>query len=151
MTQPLPVIIPRSRRIFADTGSYVGIIHQDDQHHKEARRFLQSLAAQRYRHFTTNAILFETHALLLSRVGIPEAGEFLRRIRQSDTVIVRVSAQDEARAEEILFRYTDHDFSFTDASSFAVMERLHVSLAFAFDKHFPEYGFLRYGIDTPTT
>ena len=76
------------------------------------------------------------------RVGIAAAGRFLRTIRQGNTVVVRVSSRDEARAEEILFRYTDHDFSFTDALSFAVMERLHITYAFAFDKHFRQFGTL---------
>ena len=32
-------------------------------------------------------------------------------------------------------------FAFTDATSFVIMERLHISQAFAFDYHFAQYGF----------
>jgi len=37
--------------------------------------------------------------------------------------------------------YTDKTFSYVDCSSFAVMERLRITAAFAFDPHFEQYGF----------
>jgi predicted nucleic acid-binding protein len=58
----------------------------------------------------------------------------------SSTVVIRVSAQDEQRAHQIIFRYTDKDFSLTDATSFVVMERTDISEAFSFDQHFAQYG-----------
>jgi uncharacterized protein len=54
---------------------------------------------------------------------------------------VRVRANDEERARQIIFQYDDKDFSFTDAISFAIMERLNLKLAFSFDRHFAQYGF----------
>jgi predicted nucleic acid-binding protein len=53
----------------------------------------------------------------------------------------RVTGQDEVRALDILTRYTDKDFSYTDATSFAVMERLGIGTVFTFDHHFGQYGF----------
>ena len=44
--------------------------------------------------------------------------------------------------EEILRKYSDQDFSYTDAVSFAIMRRQRIRKAFCFDKHFATAGFL---------
>jgi predicted nucleic acid-binding protein len=48
----------------------------------------------------------------------------------------------EGEAQEILRRYKDQDFSYTDAVSFALMQREGIEEAFAFDAHFRTMGFL---------
>jgi len=83
----------------------------------------------------------ETHALFLARLGQLAATTFLREMLQSNTTVVRVRAADEERALTIIFQYQDKDFSLTDATSFAVMERLGITTAFPFDRHFAQYGF----------
>jgi predicted nucleic acid-binding protein len=55
--------------------------------------------------------------------------------------------QDEQRAREIIFSQTDKPCSHTDATSFAVMERLRIGTAFTFDRHFAQYGFAVLGPD----
>ena len=82
----------------------------------------------------------ETHALLLTRLGRATALAFLEGIERSRFTIVRVSATDERVARDILGRYDDKDFSLTDATSFAAMDRLSIAAAFAFDRHFAQYG-----------
>ena len=68
---------------------------------------------------------------------------FLNRIDRSvDTVVVRIDETDEQRAREIIHGYADKDFSLTDVTSFAVMERLEIGYAFTFDRHFAQYGFV---------
>ena len=47
----------------------------------------------------------------------------------------------EDEAEGILKRYSDQDFSFVDAVSFAVMKHEGIEEAFAFDRHFLTMGF----------
>jgi predicted nucleic acid-binding protein len=51
-----------------------------------------------------------------------------------------VNPSDEEKAKEIIRRYIDKTFSYTDATSFAVMERLALRAAFGFDPHFRQYG-----------
>ena len=62
-------------------------------------------------------------------------------MEESNTVVIRARAADEERAKQILFQYTDKDFSFADAISFSVMERLAIRHAFSFDRDFAQYGF----------
>jgi uncharacterized protein len=138
------VFIPssiRQRRVFLDSGAYIGVADRSDQHHNEATAILGRVFRDRHPLFTTNAVVIESHALILSRVGIEAAMQFLRSMDGGYSTVVRCRASDEARAKEIIFQYDDKDFSFTDALSFAVMERLGISQAFAFDRHFTQYGF----------
>ncbi len=39
------------------------------------------------------------------------------------------------------FNFTDKTYSFTDATTFAAMERLGITSAFTFDRHYIQYGF----------
>jgi predicted nucleic acid-binding protein len=135
---PLPL---RERRVFVDSSVYLALLDADDEHHLEATQILHQLAQARYRQFTTNVLLIESHALILSVLGRARAAQFLRDMEESNTVVLRVRAADEERAKQILFQYDDKDFSFADAISFAVMERLAIRLAFTFDRDFAQYGF----------
>ena len=131
----------RLRRAFLDTSAYFALIDSQDTNHVKARALATWFAQERWRLFTTNLILAETHALLLSRLGREIALRVLREIDRSATTIVRATLADEQRAREILDKYHDKDFSLCDAISFGVMERLDISSAFAFDQHFAQYGF----------
>jgi predicted nucleic acid-binding protein len=137
----LPRLTLRERRVFVDSSAYLALLDADDEHHREAIEILQELAHARYRQFTTNVLLIESHALILSVLGRTHAAQFLKDMDKSNTVVIRARAADEERAKHILFQYTDKDFSFADAISFVVMERLDIRLAFTFDRDFAQYGF----------
>jgi predicted nucleic acid-binding protein len=124
-----------------DTSAYFALADPDERTHQTARAISRRLIGERWRLFTTNFVLAETHALLLRRLGRTMALRVLLDIDHSTTTIVRVGTADEHRAREILARYTDKDFSLTDATSFAVMERLDIVAAFSFDRDFTQYGF----------
>ncbi len=136
----LPHLTLRERRVFVDSSVYLALLDVDDEHHRQATALLQQLAQARYRQFTTNVLLIESHALILSVLGRARAAQFLQDMEESNTVVIRVRAADEERAKQILFQYTDKEFSFADAISFVVMERLAIPLAFTFDRDFTQYG-----------
>ncbi len=126
--------------VFVDTGAYFALTFTGDENHRAARRLYDRLTIEHRQLVTTNFVLAETHALLLTRLNRTIALRVLESIDRSSTRIVRVSAVDERLAREILRRYQDKDFSLTDATSFVVMERLGLRTAFAFDRHFAQYG-----------
>jgi uncharacterized protein len=128
------------RRVLVDSSAFLALRDADDAHHQEASLILAQLAQTRYRLYTTNAMLIEAHALILSVLGTQQANQFLRDIDHGSTIVVRVRQQDEEQARQILFRYTDKEFSYNDAISFVVMERLGISSAFTFDHDFARYG-----------
>ena len=85
----------------------------------------------------------ELHALLLTRLDRRIAGKVLSEVDASElTTVERVTARDERRAREIVFGYTDKDFSLTDATSFAVMERIRIGQAFTLDRNFVQFGWV---------
>jgi len=130
-----------SRRVLVDTSAYFALTDADDANHAAAFAIVTRLADERWRLFTTNFILAETHALLLARLDRGIALKVLQEINQSSTTIVRATRADERRALAILKQYQDKDFSYSDAVSFAIMERLRIPYSFAFDRHFAQYGF----------
>ena len=128
-------------RVFVDTSAYYAAVDRRDASHAAVAATMRELFAARRRFTTTNAVLFELHSLLLNRLGRRLALETHGELRVSQT-IVRVRERDEARAEEILTRYEDKDFSLTDALSFAVMERLGIGAALTLDRHFVQFGWV---------
>lgn len=51
---------------------------------------------------------------------------------------------DEERAREIIYTHEDKAFSYTDATTFAVIERLGIKSTFTFDQHFAQIGLSAY-------
>ncbi len=128
------------RRVFVDTSALYALADPRDGNHAAASAIINHLADEPSQLFTTNFIVAEIHALVLTRRGRYRALQALEELYRSSTTIVRVSAQDERQAMGILTRYDDKEFSLTDATSFAVMERLRIPHAFTFDHNFAQYG-----------
>ena len=126
---------------FIDTAAYFALADPSDNAHAAATAIARSLAIEHRRTYTTNFVLAETHALLLSRIGRATARTVLRAIDTSSTLIERVTPADEALARAIIDKYDDKNFSLTDATSFAIMERLGLIEVFTFDRNFTQYGF----------
>jgi uncharacterized protein len=135
----------RDRRVFVDTAAFYALVDRGDTEHEAALAIQNQLVVERWRLYTSNYIVAETHALTLNRLGRFVAARVLDDLERSaesgDLSIIRVSVADERRARDIIRQYSDKDFSLADASSFVVMERLGISQAFSFDRHFEQYGF----------
>lgn len=120
-----------------DTSAIYALIDRDDANHRRATAILRASVRQGVTPLITNFIVAESHALLLSRLGASIARDWLTK---QIWPIEPVTSADEKKAKEIIQRYTDNEFSYTDATSFSVMERLGITSAFAFDIHFKQYG-----------
>lgn len=125
-------------RTLVDTSAVFALLDRRDANHATARRVLSRLRRQRTEPLLTNFIVAESHALALSRLGADVARRWLLT---NVWPIERVTVEDETAARAIVKRYVDKTFSYTDATSFAVMERVGLKVAFAFDPHFRQYGF----------
>jgi uncharacterized protein len=137
--------VSRPNRVFIDTSAYFALINENDISHEVASEMANRLSVERKHLFTSNFVIAETHALVLSRLGRDTAFRVLTELDRSNTTMVRVSSVDERRAREIIARFTDKSFSLTDATSFAIMDRLKIGQAFSLDDHFAQYGFTLMG------
>ena len=125
--------------IFIDTGAWYALVDNDDTDHDAAAAFL---AANTVPLFTTNAVFAETVTLIRYRIGHEAARIFGQKLKESTFVrMVGVTPADEERAWDIFTKYRDQDFSFVDCTSFAVMQRMKLTVAFAFDRHFKVMNF----------
>jgi len=82
-------------------------------------------------------VVAEAYDLLAVRAYPAKAREWFLSNTWS---VERVTVWDEKKAREIIERYADKDFSYTDAASFALMERIGCDAAFTYDRHFEQYG-----------
>lgn len=127
--------------IFVDTGAWYAVADRSDRHHEHASRFYLAHAGEG-RLVTSDLIVAETWALLASHLGRDAALTFWETLRDARVPILTIEASDLEAAWRIAQAFADQDFSFTDCASFALMERLGLEDAFAFDAHFLVY---RYG------
>ncbi|MBA2277077.1 MAG: PIN domain-containing protein [Chloroflexia bacterium] len=130
-----------------DTSAFFAAANPRDVSHGAARSIQTMLVLSQQQVITSNFVLAETHGLILSRINAERARRVLREIILGTVVIERITEEDERRAFAIVTQYVDKDFSFIDATSFAVMERLGIDTAFAFDRHFSQYGFRTLTVD----
>jgi len=128
-----------NRDIFIDTSAFIAIRAGDDINHEKAQKFLKIIKEKRLLLHTTNFIVDEVYTYFCRVHEI--AVEMTELIIKNPLIILhRVGVDDENHAWKILKIFNDKDFSYTDATSFAVMRRLGIKTVFAFDEHFDQYG-----------
>ncbi len=127
--------------ILIDTSAYYALKDKDDAFHYNALKFVETNI---YPLVTTNLIVVETLNLFKQRLGHQHAVEIGKNLFDPKIInVIKVADEDITEAWKIFQRYSDKGFSFTDCTTFAVMERLKISSAFAFDEHFRQYGKFR--------
>ena len=123
--------------VFVDTGVWYASADRGDTHNADAKRLLSEGHAL----VTTDHVLVEMWYLLRARSDRATAEAFWDGLRRS-VRLETVGEADLQTAWQIGERFPDHDFSIVDRTSFAVMVRLGITRAAAFDHHFAVF---RYG------
>ena len=122
-------------KLFVDTSAFYAIADADDRHHQGAVSTLQaSIEADQI--LTSDHVVVESWLLICSRLGRTAARRFWDGISIDVFTVVSVTTQDFRRGREIAHEWSDQTFSIVDCTSFALIERLDIRRAFAFDKHF---------------
>jgi predicted nucleic acid-binding protein len=130
--------------IFVDAGGWLSVVNQADQYHAAGRRYFEHAIESKARLFTTDFVLDEVLTRLRYDVGYRTAVAFLDLARRSSdrnvVFIAPVTAVLWKRAEEFFVRYRDVKLSFTDCTSFALLEATHADIVFGYDSHFEMMG-----------
>jgi predicted nucleic acid-binding protein len=127
--------------IFVDTAAFLAVENRRDTHHEEALVFRDAALSAGELLITTDYVLAESYTIIRLRAGHTVAVGFGEAVRGSRILRVEYLTPDVLDAAwEIFKSFADKEFSFTDCTSFVVMERLNISVAFTFDEHFRQYG-----------
>lgn len=124
--------------LFVDTGAWFALAVPSDPDHQAARRFIEQ---NRLRLMTTDYVVDELLTLFRMRQQRQRAVQWVDDILEGGGVVLaQVTAADFQRALVVYRQFADKLWSFTDCTSLAVMERLNLAAAFAFDEHFRQFG-----------
>jgi predicted nucleic acid-binding protein len=127
--------------IFVDTSFWVAARLRNDRRHAEAVQLLERFDGEMF--VTSSAVHGETWTFLLKRAGHRHAVAFLDMLEGSERIrLGRVSEALEREALGWLRRHDERDYSFVDATSFALMRSLRINEALAFDGDFTAAGFV---------
>lgn len=132
-------------RLFLDTSALVALEDIDDRNHSTAIEYREKIQRGETifrRLYISNYVLDEVLTILRLRCGHRAAVAFRETMESSKAVTVLwIDEVTENKGWQIFKKHEDKDFSFTDCTSFALMEREVIRTAFAFDRHFSQYGF----------
>ncbi len=122
---------------FVDTSAFYAVTDVGDGAHARAKELLTTDE----RLLTTDHVLVETWLLINARGGQVAADAFWGSVRAGAVAVEAALPADLDAAWAIGQTFADQSFSIVDRTSFAVMERLGVHRAVAFDDDFAVYRF----------
>ena len=127
--------------IFVDSSFWIGMRDELDERHEAALDLLRVHDGTAL--VTSNHVLGETWTFLRKRHRHAFAMKFLDRAQSSERLEVAWASRElETDAWTWLRRHDERAYSFVDATSFALMRKLRIREALAFDGDFAAAGFV---------
>jgi predicted nucleic acid-binding protein len=127
--------------IFVDSSFWIALQLPRDENHDEAKALLRSVADERW--VTTNHVRGETWTYLRCKTWHALAVTFLDLLERTPRLHIEfVGSRLEQEALDWLRRRDDRAYSFVDATSFTLMNKLGIHEALAFDGDFAAAGFV---------
>jgi uncharacterized protein len=128
--------------IFVDTAGWMACADAADPSHAAACEERDKALEAGTLLVTTDYVIDETLTLVRMRLGIAAAKAWWTQIEGSSRLRWEwIAAVRSEKARTLFFRYRDKDYSFTDCTSFVVMQELKIKLALTGDHHFQQMGF----------
>ena len=131
-----------AREVFLDSSGLYALADRQDPSHAAAKQRVHRLASGGIRLILTDYILDESITLARARAGVMGALKLLQIVEQSNAITLAWVGEERFDLAKAFFRkHADHDYSFTDCTSFVVMRELKLKGALTTDRHFAEAGF----------
>lgn len=129
-------------RLFVDTAGWIACADEADPVHRAARSARDAALERGHTLVTTDYVIDETLTIIRLRLGLGAAEAWWAQVRDSTRLRCEwIDATRADRARLLFFRHQDKDFSFTDCTSFVVMQELKIRCALTTDAHFRQAGF----------
>ena len=126
-------------RVLLDASFWIALRDRREPWHSRARETTLALLKERTVFVFTPLILAEAHAYFCRSPAL--RSQILDDAERNPTLHWEpVAPADEAEALRLLRAHRDKSYSFCDAVSFALMRRLELHRAAAFDDHFRQFG-----------
>ena len=137
--------------IFADTSFLVAYLNEEDEHHRDAREFLQErLHEYQPSEFVITDYVFDETVTVLLDGGKALATEAAIRLLDDPTIQMAFVTEELFRdAVEIFISYADKAWSFTDCTSYVWIRSRGITFSVAFDEHFDQFGICTNLVSTP--
>ena len=126
--------------LLIDTSALIVLADRSDDRHSEALHIRRTVA--RGRLYVTDYVLDETVTLLIRRGGSRTAHLLMDEVRARRAFeLIFVGPELFWKSEARMRKLADQAPSFTDCTSFSVMDHLRLDAAFAFDDDFIRAGY----------
>lgn len=132
--------------LFVDTSGWGNLIDPTQPYHALASNLYRGARQQGSKFITTNYVIAELVALMLSplRIPRPKAISFIARVKTSPLIeIVNINTTLDEEAWSLFIKRQDKDWSLVDCATFVVMKQRGIASALTSDHHFEQAGFVR--------
>ena len=123
-------------KVFIDTSAFCALTVPKDQNNHKAKALHQQMQSEKPSLYTSDYVLDEVYTLLKTRSCHDTSIKFMDRINNSNTIVLRITDDIIEAAKAIFRRFEDKKMSFTDCTSFALINHTGIEAVFAFDNHF---------------
>jgi predicted nucleic acid-binding protein len=127
--------------VFVDSGAWIALALSRDPLHPQARARWELLQGAGAKLHTSVPVMVETFTYLDRKATRDAALMWKESIYKLGLRILACELRDLEQAWEYFRRPDLHKLSVVDATSFVIMQRARIRLAYAFDHHFAVVGF----------
>lgn len=126
------------KQYVVDTSAIYAFVYNGDKNHQRISQFIRDQAGKS-QFLVSHYVFDEIMTLLKSHFGADKAIQTGRLLRSSRLFqLIPLTSEDEEETWNIFQRHVDKEWSYTDCASLALLHRLNLREAVAFDHHFQQ-------------